>query len=196
MTTNDVSKTPLDLPEKGMDTPYGYLYRPLGSVGQFFVLLASFVGGPLFAYGIGLVPGDLSEAAQTLLFIPFVLIFFMGYSLWVARLKAIAFDTIGKSLLKTLFLLIVKKQKPATLQDVMPDKDKLLQMAVKGQKAGASFTLVAWPIAIIAGLCALLMETAFGLSAMFVLVTGSCLTWGYCLGYCGRRGWLPIMEEA
>lgn len=196
MSTNDASQNPLDLPGKGLQTPYGYLYRPLGTAGQFFVLLTSFAGGPLLAYAVGIIPGDLSEGAQTVLYVPFVLIFFMGYSLWVARLKAIAFDTIGKSLLKTLFMLIVKKQKPASLRDVMPDKDKLLQMAVKGQKAGASFSLVAWPIAILSGLCSLLIDTAFGMIPFALLVSGFCLAWGYCLGYLGRRGWLPIMEEA
>ncbi len=187
--------TRAEIPNETMDTPYGRLYRPLAQGWQILVLIAAFAGGPAVGWLVGQVPGDLSENARILLYIPYVVLFFMGYSLWIARLNAIAFEGIGRSLLKTLFLLIIRRRKPESIEEVFPSKEKLLEMAVKAQKAGASFGVVGWPVAAVSGLVALLFDTEMGLMARFTLVAGSCLAWGYALAFLGRRGWLPFMEE-
>jgi hypothetical protein len=178
-----------------LDTPHGRLYRPLGQWEQIGVLIAVFFGGPAVGWVVARIPGDLSETARAVLCVPYVVIFFLGYAIWVARLNAIAFDTIGRSLLKALFLLIVRRRPAESAEDVLPTKDKLLEMAVRGQKAGASFGPASWPVALLAGLAAMLFDSMTAALALFLLVALSCLAWGYCLARLGRRGWLPFMEE-
>ena len=178
-----------------LETPHGRLYRPRGEWEQIGVLIAVFFGGPAVGWVVGQIPGDLSETARTVLYVPYVAIFFLGYAAWVARLNAIAFDTIGRSLLKALFLLIVRKQVPKSAEDVLPSKEKLLEMAVRAQKAGASFGPASWPVALLAGLAAILFDSATGALALFLLVALTCLAWGHFLARLGRRGWLPFMEE-
>jgi hypothetical protein len=184
-----------EIPGPFLDTPHGRIYRPLGFWWQALVLAAAFFGGPAVGWLVGGIPGDLSETARTALYVPYVLIFFLGYAAWVARLKAIAFDTIGRSLLKALFLLIVRRQAPKSVEEVLPSKEKILEMAVRAQMAGASFGPASWPVALAAGLAAMLFDSAAGTIQLFILVAGSCLAWGYLLARLGRRGWLPFMEE-
>ena len=189
------------MPESGIpgpyiDTPYGRLHKPLPHGRQLLVLVAAFCGGPAVGWVVGQVPGDLSEGARTLVYIPYVVIFMVGYATWVARLNAIAFDTIGRSLLKALFWLIVRRQKPPDAEDLLPSKEKLLEMAVHAQIAGASFFPASWPVAGLAGLISLLFDSATSAIALFLLTSTTCLAWGYLLGWMGRRGWLPFMEEA
>lgn len=184
-----------DLPAGGLETPYGTLYRPLREGRQLLVLLAAFAAGPACGYLVAELLGDLSKAAQTALYVPYVLIFFAGYALWVARLNAIAFEGIGWSLIKALFNLIVRRRKPKQLHDVLPSKEKLLEMMVRAQKAGASFSPVAWLIAPPTGLMSLMFDSGVERSLRFALVTASCVLFGQVLARLGRRGWLPFMEE-
>jgi hypothetical protein len=184
-----------ELPGSFLDTPHGRLYRPLSDWRQILVLVAVFFGGPALGWLVGQISGDLSDKARTVLYVPYIAIFFLGYAAWIARLNAIAFDTIGRSLLKALFLLIVRRQPPKSPEDVLPSREKLLEMAVRAQKAGASFGPASWPVAILAGLIAMMFDSATGGVALFLLVAFTCLAWGSLLARLGRRGWLPFMEE-
>ncbi len=179
-----------------LDTPHGRLYRPLPQLWQIAVLVAAFAGNAGLAWLLGAMPGDLSDNAKVFLHLPPFAVFFAGYALWVARMNAIAFDGIGRSLYRTLFLLIVRRRKPASLADVMPSRDKLLEMLVRAQKAGASFRLVAVPIGLLCGVLAGLMDTAWTAGAIFLLVCLGCVGWGYALAWLGRHGWLPMVEES
>lgn len=185
----------IDVPTDGVETPYGRLYRPLSDGRQILVLVAAFFGGPALAWAVGQVPGDLSETARTVVYIPFVAVFFLGYGVWVARLNAIAFEGIGRSLLKAFFTLIVLRRKPRSVQDVLPSREKLLEMLVRAQQAGGSFAPASWPVGILFGLAAMLFDSAFGAIPLFLLVAASVIAWGQLLGRLGRRGWLPFMEE-
>jgi hypothetical protein len=178
-----------------IDTPFGRLYRPLNQWAQIAVLFAAFFGGPAMGWAVGWVAGDLSESARALVYVPFVLVFFAGYSLWIARLNAIAFNILGRSILKAFFLMLIRRRKPDSLQDIMPTREKLLEMVVRAQKAGASFAVVSWPIGLFAGLLATLFRSEFGAVALFFLLTLSVVGWGYLLGVLGRRGFLPFMEQ-
>ena len=187
--------TPLDVPPEGLATPYGYLYRPLSNGRQMLVVVAAFVGGPAFGWVIASVPGDLSQTARDSLFIPMMAIFFMGYGLWITRLNAIAFEGIGWGIVKVLFNLIAFRRKPESLHDVLPSRDKLLQMLVRAQKAGASFAPAGWLVGVISGSIAVLFDSAMAPAKMFLLVAGACVIWGHALAWLGRRGWLPFMES-
>ncbi len=195
---NDPAKdafAPTRVPPEGLETPYGYLYHPLTNGKQIIVVIAAFFGGPAFAWVIGQVPGDLSQTARDVLFIPMMAVFFLGYGLWIARLNAIAFHGIGLGILKTLFMLILFRRKPKSIEDVMPSRDKLLEMMVRAQKAGASFAPVGWLVGIVSGLAAMLFDSAAHPAKLFLLVASGCVIWGYLLAWLGRRSWLPFMES-
>lgn len=187
--------TPMDVPAQGLETPHGYLYRPLSNGKQILVLIAAFLGGPAFGWGVAHIPGDLSQSAREGMCLPMVAIFFMGYSLWIARLNAIAFEGIGWGVLKALFNLLVFRRKPKSIHDVLPSQDKLLSMLVRAQKAGASFGPVGWLVGTITGLIAMLFDSEMNVWGMFLLVCGACVIWGYALAWMGRRGWLPFIEN-
>lgn len=195
---NDPAKpgfTPLDVPPEGLETPYGILYQPPGNGLQILVLFAAFIGGPAFAWVIGQVPGDLSQTARDVLFVPMMAIFFLGYGLWITRLNAIAFHGIGRGLLKALFNFIAFRRKPKSVADLIPSRDKLLEMMVRAQKAGSSFAPVGWLVGLVSGLAAMLFDSALHPAKLFLLVCGACVIWGTLLAWLGRRNWLPFMEN-
>jgi hypothetical protein len=185
----------VDIPPGGLDTPYGRLYEPLGQGRQVAVLAGAFFAGPALGWLVGQVPGDLSETAVTIVQVHFVVVFFIGYTVWVARLNAIAFDGIGRSLFKALFTIIVLRRKPASVEEVLPSREKLTEMMVRAQKAGGSFVPVSWLVGLGAGAAAMLFDSSISAPARFALVASSVIAWGYALGWLGRRGWLPFMEE-
>jgi hypothetical protein len=187
------------LPERdeaqAIETAHGPLHKPLPFGAQALVLAAAFFGGPALGWVVGRIPGDLTETARTMVYIPFVLVFFLGYAAWVARLKVIAFQGIGASLLKTLFLLVVRRRKPRSIEDVLPSREKLLGMAVRAQQAGGAFRRVGWLVGLAAGLVATFFGSAMGALPLFLLLSVTCIAWGYVLALLARRGCLPIMEE-
>ncbi len=184
-----------DIPEDGLDTPYGRLYRPRPQLQQAGVLVAAFAGGPMIGWIMGRLIGDLSESAASLLWLPCLLIFFLGYAVWIARLSAIVFDTIGRSVLRALFVMLVRKRRPDLDRDVLPSRDRLVGMLVRAQQAGASFAPVGWLIGLGAGLAAALFTSRLSPSGRFLLVAATCVAWGHLLAWLGRRGWLPFPEE-
>lgn len=183
-----------ETPFENGDTPYGKLYEPKRTLVQFAVFAGAFFGGPLFAMLVGGFLGGLSETAQTALYVPFVAIFFLGYGLWVSRLNLLGFNLLGRGLLKTFFMLIVLRRKPASLQDVLPSPEKFVEAAVKAQKAGWSFLLMAIPVACVAALTAMIVDAETGAAGRAVIVGGACLVWGYVLGWLARHGYLPFMD--
>lgn len=183
----------IDIPSAGLDTPHGRLYRPRSTGEQIAVLFLAFVAGPVLGGLVAAIPGDLSEVARTVLQASNVLIFFAGYAIWVARLNALAFDLIGRSLLKALFVIVFRRRKP-DMPDVLPTREKLLELVVRAQRAGGSFGPVSIPIGLAAGALALFFDTALGAFARFALAAGSCIAWGHLLAWLGRHGWLPFPE--
>lgn len=177
-----------------METPHGALYRPRPMWIQIPLLIAAFFAGPCFGGAIGGLLGGVSENAQIFLYIPYALVFFVGYALWQARLQALAFDLLGRSLLKALFILIVKRRKPEDLTEVIPSKEKLLRAMVRAQKAANSFWIVAIPIGMLSGAAATLIESDAGALASGASVGGGCVPWGWALGLLARRGYLPFAE--
>lgn len=127
--------------------------------------------------------------------LPGALIFFLGYAVWVARLSAIVFDTIGRSVLRALFAMIVWKRRPDSDRDVLPSRERLLEMLVRAQKAGLSFAPVGWLVGLGAGLAATLFTSQVSASGRFLFVAATSVAWGHLLARLGRRGWLPFPEE-
>jgi hypothetical protein len=186
----------VEIPVDGLDTPSGRLYRPRPQLQQISVLVGTFAGGPLIGWTAARFIGDLSEDASALLWLPFSLIFFLGYAVWLSRLGAIVFDTIGRSVLRALFVWLVRRRRPDPARDVLPSRDALLAMLVRAQKAGASFAPVGWLIAPAAGLGAAVVTSRQSPSGRFLLIAVTCVAWGHLLAWLGRRGWLPFPEDA
>jgi hypothetical protein len=185
-----------ELSEGVVETGAGRLYRPRGWGVQIPVLIAAFFGGPALGWAIGALMPGLGEGARTFLCVPFVAVFFLGYGLWMARLNALAFQFVGKGILRALFMLIVLRRKPERLEDVLPSREKLAEMAVRGQRASSSFLAAAVPVGIVAGLVVMFYETALSLVAREALAVGGCVAWGWALAGLGRRGFLPFPEES
>jgi hypothetical protein len=62
--------------------------------------------------------------------------------------------------LKALWQLIVHRKQPDARETVLPSREKLLEMLVKTQKAGASFRGISWPIAALSVPVGLLSESS------------------------------------
>jgi hypothetical protein len=186
---------PSGIPPDGLETPYGLLYRPLPQSRQLLIVVIVFLISLAMGSVVALVPGDLSAAARVILHLPYLLVFMMGYALWVTRLSAIAFDGIGRSLLGALWRVVVHRRAPRAVEDVLPSGERLLEMVVRAQRAGSSFWPVSWPVAAIAALCATTFESGLGTLTLAALVAATTLCWGALLARAGRRGWLPLPDE-
>jgi len=77
------ARTPLEIPAGGLDTPDGWLYRPAPLALQLSVLVLAFAGGPTLGWLVGLGLSDLSETARAVLEVPYELVLFVGYAVWV-----------------------------------------------------------------------------------------------------------------
>jgi len=181
--------------EPPKQTPYGLLYPPANLGRQ----LLNFVGVCGLSLVLGFLPrlafGEISEMASTLLHVPFVLVFGFGYAGWAARLHALGMQFLGRSIFKVLFQLILFRRKPQSLAEVLPDKEKLLEMAVRGQKATSSFLIVSFPIALLAAFATLFIKTELGWFLRFPVVGAPVVLWGWWLMRLGRRGHLPFPES-
>jgi hypothetical protein len=180
--------------EPPKETAHGTLYPPVSQGRQ----LLNFVG--LFAASllVGFVPrlafGEISENARTFLHIPFVLVFGFGYAGWAARLHALGMEFLGRGLFKALVQIILFRRKPKSLADVLPDQDKFIQMAVRGQKAASSFLIVSVPIALLAALATIFIKSELGWLLRLPVVVAPVFSWGWWLMRLGRRGYLPFPE--
>lgn len=185
---------PGEMPDR-RETPFGTLYRPRPWWVQVPLIVGAFAASIGLGEIIGVALGGVSEGAQVFLYIPFILVLAAGYSLWMARLQALAFDMLGRGLLKALFILIVRRRKPEGMEELIPTPEKLEKMAVRAQQASSAFWIVAIPIGMGGGAGALLIGAPAGPLARAFSVAAACLVWGYMLAFLARRGWLPILDE-
>ncbi|HOX38990.1 MAG TPA: hypothetical protein PL033_13465 [Candidatus Brocadiia bacterium] len=178
-----------------LETPFGALYKPQSAGILVVSVLASFGGSILLGTVVCLSIGGLSENARIAHHVPYPLIFILGYSLWAARLKALAFEFVGRGILIALFRIVLLRKKPAGIEDVIPDREKLTEMAVRAQKASSSFIIVSFPIGLFAIILSAFCKAESSLAFRTVLLSGSCLAWGAILFRLGRKGYLPFAED-
>lgn len=175
-------------------TAHGVLYAPASQGRQLLNLFGVFCLSLLVGFVPRIAFGDLSENARTFLHVPFVLVFGFGYAGWAARLQALGMELLGRSLFKALVQIILFRRKPKSLADVLPDRDKLTQLAVRGQKAASSFLIVSIPIALLSGLAAIFIKSELGWFLRFPVAVVPVVLWGWWLMRLGRRGHLPFPE--
>jgi hypothetical protein len=187
-----------NLPEDadGHSTAFGVLYRPKSFGVQIPVLFGAFLGGPAAGWVLVQVLGGVSENGSIFLYVSTTSIFFLGYALWATRLAALAFNAFGKQLLRALFLMIVRRQKPRSADELLPTREKLEELVVRAQKASSSFFVVSIPVGLISGTLARLLETGSEKWVQSVVVVAGCLSWGWALSILGRRGYLPLPEPS
>lgn len=183
------------IPAEGLRTSFGLLHRPQSQGRQILVLIAAFFVSMGLGSWIAAIPGDLSNAAGIAFHIPYVLVFFFGYGLWLARINAIIFDTIGRSILRALWQLIIHRKQPDAREAVLPSREKMIEMLVRCQKSGASFRIVGWFVALLSLPLGLLTESSMRGVPLVGLLAVTILAWGALLGSLGRRGWLPFPES-
>jgi hypothetical protein len=179
-----------------METPFGTLYRPKSFGVQVPFLVGAFAGGPAVAWLIGQLLGGVSQGGQIFLYVTHASIFFLGYALWASRLAALAFNALGKQILRALFHWLIKKKNPPGIgiEELLPTRDKLEELVVRAQRAASSFLWVSILVGSIAGTAATLLQSQSPKWIQTVLVATGCILWGWLLTSLGRRGYLPMPE--
>ena len=185
----------LEIPPEGIDTPNGYLYYPPKQGNQILFLIASFFTAILLGLIISSIPGDLSELASGAVYFVYILVFISGYAAWVSWMSALMFDYIKLPLLKIVFSFIFRKKKPGSIEEMLPSREKVIELMVRSQKAAKTFSILSWPIGIAGGFLTMFISTSMDSTLLFALILVSAVTFGYVLSYFGRRGYLPFPEE-
>lgn len=180
---------------KVIHTAEGDLFRPLPAKQQNWVLLGVSIITLWLGHTVASMPGDLSFFAHLVMHFPYLLILVMGYSLWITRGSALAFGLVGESFMRAFKGLLSTDSVEGQDFSQHADEDKLASMAVQQQQAARSFVSVAWPVAMVASVMALMFDTTVSSLWMFICTGGSCVVWGYLLFLLGRRGILPTLER-
>lgn len=186
--------TKIKIPHGGMETSFGKLYVIPSTGKQILTLVASFFIAILLGFLVSSIPGDLSEFATGIIYFIFILIFFVGYSVWIGWLKLILLSTFKKTLVKGLSSIVTKKEFDLAKELSLPD-EKLIELMVRSQKATWVFTLIGWLFGILGGIFVLFFETQISKIILFFIVFVYAAVFGHLLHYFGRRGYFPFPEE-
>lgn len=185
----------LNISTEGVETPWGYLYPPPKQIKQILFLVAAFFAAILQGWVVSNIPGDLSDFAKGVIYFIYLLVFFLGYAAWSSWLGVIVFKRFKLSLIKTLFGIFLRREKPESLEKLLPTKDQAIEFMVRAQKAAKIFFIISWPIGIAGGIASLFINTSINKVYLFVIIIISTVMFGYSINYFGRRGYLPFPEE-
>jgi len=188
-------RSKIKIPPEGIETPLGYLYNPPGLGKQIISLVVSFFTAIFLGWVAGSIPGDISDFTKAIFYIPYILVFFFGYSAWIGWLNIIVFDTIRWSLIKTIFGYFLHKKKPSLIQEILPADEKVVEIMVRAQKATKTFFILSWPIGITGGIAVMFLKTTTSTAFLSLIVSVSTIAYGYTLSYFGRRGYLPFPDD-
>lgn len=183
------------IPQEGIETPNGYLYYPPTQGKQIIFVIAAFMTAIFLGWFISSVAGIVSDLALGFICFVFLLIFFLGYGLWVSFVSALAFSSIKWPIIKVILKLFFKKEKPKSINEFLPDREKLIELLVRVQKHTRWFLIICWPIGFLGGVATLFMSSSLNSLLLFMLVFISSVIYGHTLSYFGRRGYLPLPEE-
>jgi hypothetical protein len=188
-------KNNYEIPPEGIETGRGHLY-PLPKQGkQILFLVSGFFKAILLGFIVSSIPGDLSAFAKGVIYFVYILIFILGYGAWASWLGAIAFKSFKLPLMKILFRVFVRKEKPDSLEKLLPAREQAIEILVRAQKAAIIFFILSWPIGILGGVASLFMNTSISAIYFFIIIVISAVMFGYLIFYFGRRGYLFFPEE-
>ena len=188
-------KTLSDIPPEGIAAPNGYLYNPPPLGKQVLFLMAAFFSAIFLGWLISSIAGIRSNFASGVVYIVFLLIFFLGYGLWLSSVRALVFSSIKLPLIKIIAKIFVRKERPSSVNEFLPEREKIIEMMVRVQKYSRAFLIMGWPIGILGGFVTLFMRTSLNTLLLFLIVSVTSVLYGYILSYFGRRGYLPLPEE-
>ena len=109
--------------------------------------------------------------------------------------SALAFNSIKWPLIKIIVKIFIRKEKPSSVNEFLPEREKLIEMMVRVQKYSRSFLIIGWPIGILGSFTTLFMNASLNTLILFLFVFVTSVLYGYLLSYFGRRGYLPLPEE-
>jgi len=185
----------INIPPEGIETPLGYLFNPPGLGKQIISLVLSFFVAIFLGWVVGSIPGDLSDFARGIIIFSYLFVFILGYAAWIVWLNIIVFGSIKLPILKIIFGFLVRKEKPKSVYDLLPAREKVIEIMVRAQKATRIFFLLSWPIGIVGGIAVMFLKTSASTLLLSITVAVSAVAYGYALSYFGRRGYLPFPEE-
>jgi hypothetical protein len=188
-------KRDYQIPPEGIETERGHLYLLPGTGKQILFLVSSFCTAILLGFIVSSIPGDLSDFAKGVLYFVYILIFILGYGAWASWLGAIAFKSFKLPLMKILFGVFIRKEKPDSLEKLLPAREQAIEILVRSQKAAIMFFILSWPIGILGGIAALFMTTSISVLYFFIIIVITAVMFGYILFYFGRRGYLLFPED-
>lgn len=188
-------KDKIEIPPQGLETPKGYLYYPPELSKQIISLVTFLFIAVFMGWVLSSLAGNISGFAAAVFYIPFILVFFFGYSAWLAWLNAIILDTFKWPMIKTLFAFFVNRKKPGSVRDILPSNEKMIEMMVRAQKATKTFFILSFPIGIAGGIAVTFLKTSASTLLLSLALAISTIFYGYVLSYFGRRGYLPFPEE-
>lgn len=189
------AKTYNDIPPEGMDTPNGYFYYPPAQGIQILFLIGAFFSAIFLGWLVSNIAGIQSEFASGVIYFVFLLIFFLGYGLWAGLVSALAFSRIKWPLIKIIARVFLRKEKPSSINDFLPEREKLIEMMVRIQKYSRTFLFTGWALGISGSLASLFITSSMNQLLFFSLILVSSVIYGHLLFHFGRRGYLLLPEE-
>jgi hypothetical protein len=184
----------LNIPAGGMKTEKGYVYPMPPKGKQIIMLVASFFAAILLGFIISSLPGDLSELATGVLYFVFIIIFMLGYSIWIGWMKLKILNAFKKTILKSVTNILTKNE-AGFKNDLSFPEEKLLDLLLASQKSAIVFAIIGWAFGILGGSISLSFDTSINKPILFVLVVFFAAGFGHLLYYFGRRGYFPFPEE-
>jgi len=183
------------IPPEGVATPKGHLYLPPNPGKQVLFIIVAFFSAILLGFIVSSIPGDLSNFATGVICFVYLLVFFLGYGLWIGLVSALLFSSVKWPLFKIFAIVFIRKEKLDSLSELLPEREKLIELMVRAQKYSKTFFILSWPIGFAGGLATMFMKTSSSSVFLFIVVTVLAVLYGYALSYFGRRGYLPLPEE-
>jgi MFS family permease len=188
-------KNNYEIPPDGIETGRGHLY-PLPKQGkQILFLVSGFSTAILLGFIVSSIPGDLSDFAKGVIYFVYIFIFILGYGAWASWLGAIAFKSFKLPLMKILFRVFARKEKPDSLEKLLPTREQAFEILVRSQKAAIIFFILSWPIGKLGGVASLFMNTSISALYFFIIIVITAVMFGYIIFYFGRRGYLLFPED-
>jgi len=184
----------INIPAGGINTEKGIVY-PMPALGkQILVLVASFFSAILLGFIISSIPGDLSELAKGVLYFVFIIIFMLGYSIWIGWMKLKILNAFKKTILKGVTNILTKNEE-GFKNDLSFPEEKVLELLLASQKSTKIFAVMGWLFGMLGGIVSLFFDTSINKTILFVLVIIFATGFGHLLYYFGRRGYFPFPEE-
>lgn len=182
------------IPAEGMKTEKGIVY-PIPALGkQILVLVASFFAAILLGFIISGIPGDLSGLTTGVLYFVFIIIFILGYSIWVGWMKLKILNAFKKTIMKGVKNILTKNEE-GFKNDLSFPEEKLLELLLASQKSTKIFAVMGWLFGLLGGFISLSFDTSINKPILFVLVVIFAAGFGHLLYSFGRREYFPFPEE-